>query len=80
MVLVEFHFPVKLLKSTFKRENTGCTIELFSTGIVEEGIFRTGLKQKSSVLKEYGLAGFSHTRGSEAVTDTCSLATVQIHS
>lgn len=36
---------------------------------VEEGIFRTGLKQKSPVLREHGLVRFSHGRGHEAVTD-----------
>lgn len=69
MVPLELHFPVKLLKSTFKRENTGCTIHKFSAGLVEEGIFRTGLKQKSPVLREQGLVRFSHRRGHEVVTD-----------
>lgn len=52
VVPAKLHFSVKPLKSTFKRENTGCTINSFSTGLVEEGIFRTGLKQKSPVLSE----------------------------
>lgn len=52
VVPAKLHFSVKLLKSTFKRENTGCTINSFSTGLVEEGIFRTGLKQKPPVLSE----------------------------
>lgn len=52
LVLVEFYFSAKLLKSTFKQESKECTIDSFSTGLVGEGIFRAGLKQKSSVLRE----------------------------
>lgn len=29
---IELHFPAKLLKCTFKRENAGHAIYLFSTG------------------------------------------------
>lgn len=52
VVLVEFYFSAKLLKPTFKRESKECTVDSFSTGLVGEGIFRAGLKQKSPVVRE----------------------------
>jgi len=52
VIPVEHHFPLKVLKSAFERESTGRTIYFFSTELVEEGVFRTGLKQKSPVLRE----------------------------
>lgn len=37
------------------------------------GIFRTGLKQNSPVLREHGSVSFSHTSGNEAFNNPCSL-------
>lgn len=80
VVLVEFYFSAKLLKSTFKQESKECPIDSFSTGLVGEGIFRAGLKQKSPVLREQAFMRSSYMRGNEAVTDPGSLTAVQIHS